>query len=359
MIRRTLRFTAFSLPGRGGRMHGSLQISIGQLLAEEMPLAPPSGIRTQWWHWAAFGVFVAVMLALDLGVFHRHSRKPTLRESTFWTVFWAALALGFNGLVWHWGGSTAAIQFLTGYLVEWSLSMDNVFVFAVIFTFFQVPPKYQYRVLFWGILGAIFMRLVFILVGAALIARFEWVLLLFGALLIITGIRLAIKDENVNPEHNIFMRFGRRILPVASGSHGKRFFARENGRRCVTPLFLVLLVVESSDVLFAIDSVPAIFGVTRDPFIVFTSNIFAILGLRALYFLLAGVMGLFRYLHYGLAAVLIFVGAKMIAEYWFELHLFKDNPWISLAVIAGLLGIAIVASLVAGPDKVEQFEVRR
>jgi tellurite resistance protein TerC len=322
-------------------------------LAAEAPAGPPSGIHAEWWHWAAFGVFVAVMLALDLGVFHRHSRKPTLRESTFWTLFWSALALAFNGLVWHWGGSTAAIQFLTGYLVEWSLSMDNVFVFAVIFTFFQVPPKYQYRVLFWGILGAIFMRLAFILVGAALIGRFEWILLLFGLLLVFTGIRLAFKDEEVHPDQNIFMRFGRRIFPMAKQEHGKHFFARENGRWCVTPLFLVLLVVESSDVLFAIDSVPAIFGVTRDPFIVFTSNVFAILGLRALYFLLAGVMDLFRYLHYGLAAVLIFVGAKMIAEYWFELQLFKDSPWISLVVIAGLLGAAIIASLIAGPKTSE------
>jgi tellurite resistance protein TerC len=320
---------------------------IGLAVAQQGITAPASGIQAQWWHWAAFGVFVAAMLALDLGVFHRHSRKPTLRESTFWTLFWTVLALAFNGLVWHWGGSTAAVQFLTGYLVEWSLSMDNVFVFAVIFTFFQVPAEYQYRVLFWGILGAIFMRLAFILVGAALIARFEWVLLLFGVLLVITGIRLAIKHEEAHPERNIFMRFGRRVLPVTTGSHGKRFFAHENGRWCVTPLFLVLLVLESTDVLFAIDSVPAIFGVTRDPFIVFTSNIFAILGLRALYFLLAGVMNLFRYLHYGLAAVLTFVGAKMIAEYWFDLHVFKDNPWISLVVIAVLLGVAMLASLVA------------
>ena len=231
--------------------------------------------------------------------------------------------------------------------------MDNVFVFAVIFTFFKVRPEYQYRVLFWGILGAIFMRLVFILVGSALIGRFEWILLLFGALLVFTGIRLAFKDEEVHPDQNIFMRFGRRIFPMAKQDHDKHFFAREEGRWCVTPLFLVLLVVESSDVLFAIDSVPAIFGVTRDPFIVFTSNVFAILGLRALYFLLAGVMSLFRYLHYGLAAVLTFVGAKMIAEYWFELQLFKDSPWISLVVIAGLLGAAIVASLIAGPKPSE------
>jgi tellurite resistance protein TerC len=337
-------------------MFAALESLIGLALAE--PAAPPSGIQAQWWHWGAFGVFVAAMLALDLGVFHRHSRKPTLRESAFWTLFWTALALAFNGLVWHWGGSTAAIQFLTGYLVEWSLSMDNVFVFAVIFTFFQVPPEYQYRVLFWGILGAIFLRLAFVLVGAALIARFEWVLPLFGVLLVITGIRLAIKNEEAHPERNIFMRLGRQIFPVATGSYGKRFFVREAGRWCVTSLFLVLLVVESTDVLFAVDSVPAIFGVTRDPFIVFTSNIFAILGLRALYFLLAGVMGLFRYLHYGLSAVLMFVGAKMIAEYWLELQVFKDNPWISLTVIAVLLGLAMLASVVTQQPNEAQLEAR-
>ncbi|HTQ38969.1 MAG TPA: TerC family protein [Pirellulales bacterium] len=332
-------------------MHAAFQISIGRLLAEQTAAALPSGIQAQWWHWVAFGVFVAVMLALDLGVFHRHSREPTLKESAFWTAVWTALALAFNGLVWRWGGSTAAVQFLTGYLVEWSLSMDNVFVFAVIFTFFQIPLEYQYRVLFWGILGAIFMRLAFILVGAALLEYFEWMLLVFGGLLIITGLRLALKHEETHPENNLIMRLARRFLPVAGGSHGNRFFVRENSRRCITPLFLVLLVVESTDVLFAVDSVPAIFGVTRDPFIVFTSNIFAILGLRALYFLLAGVMGLFRYLHYGLAAVLIFVGGKMMAEYFFDLHLFKDYPWISLAVIAALLGIAIVASLAVGKPK--------
>lgn len=331
-------------------MLAALQILNVSLLADGATLAPPSGIHAAWWHWAAFALFVAVMLGLDLGVFHRHSRKPTLRESAFWTLFWSGLALAFNALVWHWGGSTAAIQFLTGYLVEWSLSMDNVFVFAVIFTFFQVPAKYQYRVLFWGILGTIAMRLLFILAGAALIAQFEWVLLLFGVLLVITGVRLALKHEGAHPENNIFMRLARRVLPVASGEQGKKFFA-QNGRLCVTPLFLVLLVVESSDVLFAIDSVPAIFGVTRDPFIVFTSNVFAILGLRALYFLLAGVIGLFRYLHYGLAAVLTFVGTKMIAEYWFEIHLFKDYPWISLAVIVGLLAVTIGASIAAGPEK--------
>lgn len=287
------------------------------------------------------------MLFLDLAVFHRRSREPSLRQSAFWTVFWVLVALAFNGLIWWWGGSEHAIYFLTGYLVEWSLSMDNVFVFAVIFGYFHVPLKHQYRVLFWGILGAIVMRLAFVLAGAALIRHFEWILLLFGALLIFTGIKLAIQQEHVHPEKNLLMRLGRRIFRVARESHDEKFLVRENGLVCITPLFLVLLVIESTDVLFAVDSVPAIFGITRDPFIVFTSNIFAILGLRALYFLLAGVMHLFRFLRYGLAAVLVFVGLKMVGEYWWELHLFKDYPWVSLAAIVTLLSISIVVSLLA------------
>ena len=315
--------------------------------AEQVP-PHPAGIEAQVWHWVAFGVFVATMLVLDLAVFHRHSSEPTLRESAFWTAIWAGLALAFNGLVWYWGDSTAAVQFLTGYLVEWSLSMDNVFVFAVIFGFFQVPLKYQYRVLFWGILGAIVLRLLFVLAGAALFHYVSWVTWLFGVFLIYTGFKLALEaDKQMDPDRSIFMRLGRRLLPVAKGDHGKRFFVREAGKFCVTPLFLVLLVVEGTDLLFAVDSVPAIFGVTNDPFIVFTSNIFAVLGLRALYFLLAGVMDLFRYLHYGLAAVLVFVGLKMVVEYWFELHYFKDNPWASLVIIVAVLGISIVASVIA------------
>ena len=222
-----------------------------------------SGIHPELWHWVGFGAFVLAMLFLDLGVFHRHSREPSLRESALWTVVWTALALAFNGLVWHWGGSRAGIQFLTGYLIEWSLSMDNVFVFAVIFTAFNVPLEYQYRVLFWGILGAIVMRLAFVLLGAALLEHFAWILAVFGVLLIVTGVRLAVKEEEVHPEKNLLMRLARRFFPVAEQDHGKKFFARENGRRCMTPLFLVLLVVESTDLLFAFDSVPAIFGVTE------------------------------------------------------------------------------------------------
>ncbi len=321
------------------------------------------------WHWFAFAAFVAVMLTLDLTVFHRQSHEPGLRESAFWTIFWCSLAGAFNLLVWYEWGAVPALEFLNGYLIEWSLSMDNVFVFAVIFSYFRVPLKYQYRVLFWGILGAIVMRLTFVLIGAALLENFKWMMWIFGLFLVYTGVKLAFKhDEELHPDQNLLMRLGRKMFRVAKEPHGDHFFAIENGKRCVTPLFLVLLVVESTDVVFAVDSVPAIFGITNKPFIVFTSNIFAIMGLRALYFLLAGVMGLFRYLSYGLSAVLVFVGVKMIAEYWVHTQTFADwtgitsylpdpahpdashhlvPPWVNLIVIVSLLGFSVVASIVA------------
>ncbi len=321
-------------------------------------------MEPELWHWLAFGAFVLLMLVLDLTVFHRKSHEPTLRESAFWTVFWAILALGFNGIIWRWGGSRQGADFLAGYLVEWSLSMDNVFIFAVIFNYFKVPLKYQYRVLFWGILGAIAMRLVFVLAGTAILHYADWMMWIFGLFLIYTGIRLATHDaSDIHPEKNIIMRIARKILPVTSEMQGKLFCVRCEGKLMFTPLFLVLLVVEGTDLLFAVDSVPAIFGITKDPFIVFTSNIFAILGLRALYFLLAGVMGLFRFLTYGLSAVLVFIGGKMVAEYWWpryqqhangiepaidpitkqELHLVPG--WLSLAVVVSILAVAIIVSL--------------
>jgi tellurite resistance protein TerC len=323
------------------------------LLAESLP--------TTVWHWVAFGAFVAVMLTLDLTVFHRHSHEPTLRESALWTVFWCTLAVAFNALIWYWARQTfadpaeanrVALEFLVGYVVEWSLSMDNVFVFAVIFTFFRVPLKYQYRVLFWGILGAVVMRLTFVLAGAALLEKFVDAMLVFGLLLVWTAYKLAFShDESVHPENNLLMRWGRRMFPIAKEMHGDRFFAVENGRRCATPLFLVLLVIESTDVMFAVDSVPAILGLTKDTFIVFTSNVFAILGLRALYFLLAGAMDLFRYLKYGLAGILGFVGVKMIADWvahrFYEMEGHLVPIWASLLVIIVLLGVSIAASLSA------------
>jgi tellurite resistance protein TerC len=313
---------------------------IEPLFAQVDPVPP---LVVSPWFWVAFCAAMAVLLVLDMFVFHRHSHEPSLRESAGWTVFWCALALAFNAWVWSKFGPIHAVNFFTGYLVEWSLSMDNVFVFVVIFGYFGVPLKYQYRVLFWGILGAIAMRLTFILVAGELLERFSWIMYLFGAFLVYTGIKLAAAHgSETHPEQNIVLRFARRYLRVAEGSHGDRFFVRQNDRLYVTSLFLVLLVIESTDVIFAIDSVPAIFGITDDRFIVFTSNVFAIMGLRALYFLLAGVMNLFRYLSYGLSAILIFIGVKML------LHDFVHLPhWLSLLVIVSLLATSIVASLIA------------
>jgi tellurite resistance protein TerC len=304
------------------------------------------------WHWLAFGGFVLVLLTLDLFVFHRHAHAPSLRESAGWTAFWAGLALAFNGLIWWWQGFNPALDFFTGYVVEWSLSMDNVFVFAVIFRFFHVPLQYQYRVLFWGILGAIILRLTFILIGSSLLHRFDWIMVIFGGFLIFTAIKLAVQsDTEVHPDRNFLLRLARRWLPITRGGHdqyGQAFFARENGRLCFTPLFLLLLVVESTDVLFAVDSVPVIFGITHDAFIVFTSNIFAILGLRALYFLLAGAMTLFRYLHFGLSGILGFIGVMMIADFCFappQGHVLPTP--VKLAVIAVVLAVSIVFSIAA------------
>ena len=319
-------------------------------------------LQVHWWHWLAFGVLVVVLLTLDLLVFHRRIHTPTLRESAVWSVFWIALALVFNAFVWWWGwaeaayygskgGSKAGLDFLTAYLVEKSLSLDNLFVFAVIFRFFRVPLKYQYRVLFWGILGAVFLRLAFILAGVELIRRFEVTLAVFGAFLVYTGIKLAtVHGEDVHPENNDLLRTARRFLRVTREDHGEHLLAREAGRLCITPLFLVLLVIESSDVLFAVDSVPAVLGITHDPFIAFSSNVFAILGLRALYFLLAGVIDRFRYLHFGLSAVLVFIGGKMITEYAVKLisgdeELKAIPSWVSLLVVALLLTVSIAVSV--------------
>jgi tellurite resistance protein TerC len=305
-----------------------------------------------FWHWAIFSAVVALMLALDLVVFQRRARTLTLRDSALATLFWVAVALAFNALVWWWRGAETAVYFLTGYLVEWSLSMDNVFVFALIFNYFKVPLGRQHRVLFWGVLGAIVLRLVFVLAGSALLEHFDWITWIFGAFLIYTGVMFAFKkDDEVHPERNLLIRIAKRFFTVSTTYDGPRFFVREEGRLCATPLFVVLLVVEGTDLLFAVDSVPAIFGITRDPFIVFSSNIFAVLGLRALYFLLAGVIDIFHYLNYGLAAVLSFVGAKMIAEYWWDLHFFKDYPWASLVVIAVVLGVSIGVSLLHRPHQ--------
>jgi tellurite resistance protein TerC len=302
--------------------------------------------------WVGFGALVAVLLALDLLVFHRHVRAPSLWESAGWTLFWVGIGLAFNAWIWWRDGSDAGTKFFTAFLIEKSLSMDNLFVFVVIFRFFAIPLLYQYHVLFWGILGAVVMRLAFILAGVELIHRFDWVAPLFGVFLVYSGYKLAQHgDAEVHPEKNFALRIARRWLPVTRGDHrqhGRNFFARDSGRWCLTPMFLALLVIESTDVLFAVDSVPAVIAITDDRFLAFSSNVFAILGLRALYFLLAGAVDVFRYLNYGLAAVLAFVGCKMLAEYWMERQGMAPLPtWMSLAMVAVLLGISIVASIIA------------
>lgn len=296
------------------------------------------------WLWIGFNAFVLVLLALDLGVFHRNSHVITVREAATWTVAWVSLAALFAAGIFYFAGSKLALEFVAGYLIEYSLSVDNIFVFVLLFTYFRVPATYQHRVLFWGILGALIMRGTLIVVGAALIERFEWIIYIFGAFLIFTGLRMAFnkEDEEVHPDGNIVVRLFRRIMPVTQESHGHHFFIREAGRWAATPLFIVLLIVETTDLIFAVDSIPAIFAVTRNPFIVYTSNVFAILGLRSLYFLLSGVMDKFYYLKLGLAAILTFVGVKMLLSH----TAFAIRIEVSLAVIIGILALSVVASLI-------------
>lgn len=299
------------------------------------------GIATNMWFWVIFIAFVLAMLALDLGVFHRNEHVVRPKEASIWVTVWVALALIFAGGLFAIYGLHVALTFLTGYVIEESLSIDNIFVMVLIFEYFKVPASCQHRVLFYGILGALVMRGLFIGVGTVLLARFHWVLYVFGAMLIVTGIRMALKqDEDFEGERNLVVRAARRIMPLSSRFHGKRFFVIESGRKMATPLFLVLVLVEVTDLVFAIDSIPAIFGVTRDPFIVFTSNIFAILGLRSLYFLLAAVVDRFYLLKYGIATILTFVGVKMIGENWFHIHVL-----LSLGIIVGVLASSIAASL--------------
>ena len=293
------------------------------------------------WPWIGFTAFVLGMLALDLGVFHRHAHVVSKKEAALWSMVWILLALLFNAGIHYVSGPVQALEFLTGYLIEYSLSVDNIFVFIMIFSYFAVPETYRYRVLFWGILGALLMRGVFIALGAALLQHFHWVMYIFGAFLVVTGIKMLVQEEAaVHPEDNVVIRLLRRIMPITAGYEGQRFFVTRHGQRFATPLLVVLLTVESTDLIFAVDSVPAIFAVTTDPFIVYTSNVFAILGLRSLYFLLAGVMDLFCYLRYGLGAVLGFVGMKMILA-----DIYKIPIGASLGVIVSLLALSILASL--------------
>jgi len=291
--------------------------------------------------WAGFIAFVLAMLAVDLGVFHRKAHVVGAREALAWSGVWVGLALLFNLGVWHWFGAERGLEFLTGYLIEKSLSIDNVFVFVIIFGALGIPALYQHRVLFWGIVSALVMRAAMIFAGSALLSRFHWLIYLFGGFLVLTGVKLYLqRGKEQHPEDGLFLRLARRVIPSSSRLDGERFFSRENGRRVATPLFLALLLVEVTDVIFAVDSIPAIFAITLDPFIVFTSNIFAILGLRSLFFLLAGMVDRFRYLKVGLSGVLVFVGAKMTL-----VDLYKVPPAVSLLVVLAILGAAVGASL--------------
>ncbi|HEY1468013.1 MAG TPA: TerC family protein [Candidatus Acidoferrum sp.] len=299
--------------------------------------------------WVGFILFVLLALALDLGVFHRKAHKVAIREAAFFSAFWIGLALCFAFFVWRWFGPQHGLEFLTGYVIEKSLSIDNLFIFLVIFRTFQVDDRVQHRVLAWGILGALLTRGFMIAAGAVLISRFHWILSLFGLFLLFTGIHMLWKrNKTYHFERNPLVRFASTHLRVTKEYRGAHFFLRQDSKLFATPLLLVLLIVEITDITFAVDSIPAIFGITRDPFIVFSSNVFAILGLRALYFLLADMLGYFRYLGIGLALVLMFIGAKMLAEPWWHV-----SVGLSLGIVAAILLVTILISLLAGPKKME------
>lgn len=293
------------------------------------------------WVWVAFVAFILAMLALDLFFLHRDAHVVAFREAAAWSAVWVTLGLSFGVIVWVWQGGPAAGEYFAGYLIEKSLSIDNIFIFALVLGYFQVPPAYQHRVLFWGILGALGMRAVFIAAGAALLENFHWMIYLFGGFLILTALRMGLhKGQEVHPERNPVLRMMRRVMPMSSDYDGPGFFTEQNGKKMATPMLAVLVVIETTDLVFAIDSIPAIFAITRDTFLVFTSNAFAILGLRAMYFMLAGMMNRFVYLKTGLAVVLGLVGLKMIGS-----DVVHVPIWLSLTVIASVLAVSVVASL--------------
>lgn len=303
------------------------------------------------WAWIGFNLFVLAMLAVDLGLFHRTAHRVKMSEAAIWTAVWVTLAIVFGLGVHHFIGPRAGLEYFTGYLIEKALSVDNIFVFVVIFSYFKVPPEYQHRVLFWGILGALIMRGIMIAAGVVLIREFAWILYVFGAFLVFTGIKMALQSEHsVDPSRNPVIRFIRKVIPVSDTYVGQKFTARQmvgdKMRRVATPMLVVLAVVESTDLVFAVDSIPAIFAITQDPFIVYTSNIFAILGLRSLYFLLAGSIDRFHFLKYGLAAVLVFVGIKMLIAEFFHVPI-----GLSLGVVGGLLAVSVIASLIRPPHQ--------
>ncbi|MCU1284692.1 MAG: integral rane protein TerC [Acidobacteriales bacterium] len=311
--------------------------------------------------WILFNVFVAAMLILDLGVFHRGSSEMTFKKAVLGSLFWISLAIAFAILVYFWQGHQKALEFGTGYLIEESLSVDNLFVFLVLFNYFKVPQRHQYTVLFWGIIGALIMRFIFIFAGVSLINRFHWIIYIFGVILIYSGMKLAFGDDSeVDPGKNPILKLFRKFVPITDQYEGGKFLVRKNHRTFATPLLAVLIVVETTDLLFAVDSIPAVLAISRDPFIVYTSNVFAILGLRAIYFALSGMFELFHYLHYGLSAILVFVGSKMLLSNegatLFGISLHYEMPTVvALGVVGGLLTLSIVASL-AFPEKKKSTE---
>ncbi|HEX2663310.1 MAG TPA: TerC family protein [Candidatus Acidoferrum sp.] len=305
------------------------------------------------WAWIGFGAFVLGMLALDLGILNRKSREVSLKKALAWSAVWIGLALSFNTGIYFWHGGEKALQFLTAYLVELSLSVDNLFVFLLVFGYFKVPAEYRHKALFWGILGALLMRAVFIAAGITLIAKFHWIVYVFGILLVASGIKMTLqKDKEIHPERNPVLKLFRRFMDVTPNYEGDRFFVKQDGRILASPLFVVVLILESADLVFAVDSVPAVLAVTPDPFVVFTSNVFAILGLRSMFFALDGVMKRFAYLQYGLSAVLVFVGAKMLLAGTYIIP-----TWVSLLFIVTILSVSILASLSA-KRRAEVFNAR-
>jgi tellurite resistance protein TerC len=311
--------------------------------------SPPRKERTQerlmsldQWGWLLFANFILLMLLLDLGVFHRKDHEVKFKEALAWSIVWILLAIAFSGFVYHNRGADDAVLFVTGYLLELSLSIDNLFVFLLIFHYFQVASRYQHRVLFWGIFGALVMRAIFIATGKTLLDEFHWMTYVFGVFLVFTGIKLAFdKDKKIEPNKNPVIRLFRRFVSVTPEFRGGKFFVREAGKTLATPLFIVLIVVETTDLIFAVDSIPLILGITTDPFIVYTSNVFAIMGLRSMYFALSGLMAMFHHLHYGLALILVLVGIKMLAKAWD----FDVEPSVTLGVVAAILAASITLSL--------------
>jgi len=303
--------------------------------------------------WVGFNAFVLFMLALDLGVFHKKSHTVSVKEALTWSAVWIAMAMIFNAWLYYSQGSQIALEFLTGYVIEKSLSVDNIFVFLMIFAFFNVPKEYQHKVLFWGIIGALLMRAIMIFVGAALIAEFHWVIYIFGAFLIFTGIRMAVqKEQHQDLEQNPVVRLFKKIMPVTPDLRGDKFFVKIDSKTWATPLFVVLLIVEFSDLIFAVDSIPAIFAVTQDTFIVYTSNVFAILGLRSLYFALAGIMNLFHFLKMGLAVVLVFVGIKMVIVDFYKIPILYALGFIFITLL-----ISILASLLFPKKEIKPEQI--